>query len=219
VKTLLMRTAAAWLLGTVMVVLCYGYVDRPVARFVHDHQIVDASLREWPSRISYGLTILIALGIAGVVLWRIVCRGGRVQTVLLALSVSLIVTSLLKSLLKWGFGRPWPEVWLYFNPTGLGSQGYGFCPFHLSKQHMAFPSGHSAVVFSVLPILWVACPRWRWLWVLITASMCTGLIGLDFHFVGDVIAGIMLGSTTGVFVARGFRLSPLSPLAEGVERG
>ena len=32
------------------------------------------------------------------------------------------------------------------------------------------------------------------------------LVGLNYHFVGDVVAGAMLGSVTGVYTTRAFRL-------------
>jgi membrane-associated phospholipid phosphatase len=38
--------------------------------------------------------------------------------------------------------------------------------------------------------------------------VCVALVGLNFHFVGDVIAGAMLGSVTGAYATRLFHLQP-----------
>jgi membrane-associated phospholipid phosphatase len=129
------------------------------------------------------------------------------QTVLLAISANLIVTSALKQILKWSFGRYWPETWTEGNPSLIGNGAYGFHPFHFGTRYESFPSGHAAVVFSVIAILWLSYPRWRRLQATMAAIVAVALVGLNFHFVGDVIAGATLGTLAGVYVARGFRLA------------
>jgi membrane-associated phospholipid phosphatase len=125
---------------------------------------------------------------------------------LLAISANLVVTNLLKQLLKWSFGRYWPETWHYNNPSLIGNGAYGFQPFHHGAAYESFPSGHAAVIFSALSILWLSYPRWRWLYAIIGGALCVALVGMNYHFVGDVIAGVMLGSTTGICMTHLFRL-------------
>jgi membrane-associated phospholipid phosphatase len=60
----------------------------------------------------------------------------------------------------------------------------------------------------VISILWLARPRWRWLYGLASGAVCAALVVLNFHFVGDVIAGAMLGCATGLYTTRVFRLLP-----------
>ena len=38
--------------------------------------------------------------------------------------------------------------------------------------------------------------------------VCIASVGLNYHVVGDVIAGAMLGSITGAYATRVFRLRP-----------
>ena len=84
--------------------------------------------------------------------------------------------------------------------------GRGFHPFHYGNAYASFPSGHAAVVFSVLSILWLSYPRWQFWYAMFGVAVCVGLVALNFHFVSDVIAGAMLGSITGVWMTQLFRL-------------
>ena len=81
-----------------------------------------------------------------------------------------------------------------------------FHPFYFGKTYHSFPSGHAAATFAVISILWLSRPRWRWLYAIAGGMVCVALVGLNFHFVGDVIAGAMLGSVTGAYATRMFRL-------------
>jgi membrane-associated phospholipid phosphatase len=49
----------------------------------------------------------------------------------------------------------------------------------------------------VIAVLWICYPRYRWLYALATAAVAVGLIGANYHFVGDVIAGGFVGVTVG----------------------
>jgi membrane-associated phospholipid phosphatase len=193
-------------LGAILVLLCCCFVDRPVAQFLDDHWFFPPDLLRWPTILSACLWWAAAAAIVVVVVWRIWKPAGRGQTVLLAVSASLIVSTLLKWLLKWGFGRTWPGHPPYDKPSLFAGGRYGFYPFQAAPEFTAFPSGHAATTFSVLAVLWLSYPRWRWLWAIIGIGLCTALVGLNFHFVGDVIAGAMLGSITGVYAAHFFRL-------------
>jgi membrane-associated phospholipid phosphatase len=210
-RTLASRTAIALILGIVLVVVCYYFVDRPVARFVHDHGWFPCWLLDWPPLISHCLKVVALSAVILVVLWWAWKPGGRFQTVLLAISANLVVTIVLKQFLKWGCGRYWPETREGDNPSFIGSGAYGFHPFHAGAAYESFPSGHAAVICSVLSILWLSYPRWRWCYAIVGGAVCAALVGLNYHFVGDVIAGAMLGSMTGVGLTCLFRLHRPKP--------
>ena len=211
-RTLAAKTAIALLVGTILVVICYFFVDRPMAWFVHDQCCWSEEVLRWPPLISEWLKNAAILVMMPIVLWWVWKPGGRLQTILLALSATCLVTTLLKQMLKWTAGRYWPETWKHHNPSLIGTGDYGFHPFHFGVAYESFPSGHAAVTCAMMAVLWVACPRWRWLCALLSALVCAALVGMNYHFVGDVVAGSIIGSITGIYTARWFRLAP-SPAA------
>jgi membrane-associated phospholipid phosphatase len=190
--------------GALLVVVCYGLVDRPVARFIDEHQFFSERALEWPPRVSNWLKSVGSLAVVVILLWRIWHRGGQVQRVFLAIAADVVAATFVKQVLKWGFGRYWPMSWHPHFPSLLGTGDYGFHPFHHGLAYESFPSGHALVVCSLMALLWVAAPRGRWIWGSIYVLVCVALVGLNYHFVGDVIAGAVIGSITGVCVARGF---------------
>jgi len=189
------------------VVVCYFFVDRPVAWFVHDHRFYPDDFLHWPPRVSDWLSYLVVVGIVAVAVWRLWQPGGRLQTLLLAIAANLVATAAIKTLLKGLFGRNWPETWNK-KPSLIANGDYGFHPFHFGRDYQSFPSGHAAATFAVISILWLSRPRWRWLYATIGGMVCVALVGLNYHFAGDVLAGAMLGSVTGVYATRIFRLRP-----------
>ena len=205
-RTLLSKTLIALILGLVLVVACYFVVDRPVAWFVHNHRFFPQRFLLWPPWVSRWVKTISPLGIMAVVVWWAWRPGGRLQTVLLAISADLVAVTVLKQLLKWGCGRTWPETWPENNPSLIASGVYGFHPFHWGVAYDSFPSGHAAVICSVTWILWLGYPRWRWWYAMVCLCPCAALVGMNYHFLGDVVAGVILGCVTGAWIGRLFRL-------------
>ncbi len=200
-RSLVVRSGLALLVCALLVTLCYFFVDRPVAWFVHDH-VPSSPLLVGPTLVPPVLWRLAPWVLILAVLWRAWQPGRRAQAVVLALPMSLIVAVAIKDQLKWCFGRYWPETWAHDNPSLIQNGAYGFHPFHSGVAYESFPSGHTTIIFSLISVAWIVWPRWRWLWALAAASVIVGLIGSDYHFTGDVVAGAFLGSITGAFVAR-----------------
>ena len=215
-RTLAAKTALALLVGMILVVICYFFVDRPMAWFVHDHCCWSNEFWRWPPLASEWLKNAAILVMMPLVLWWVWKPDGRLQTVLVALCATCIVATVLKQVLKWTAGRYWPETWKHDNPSLIGSGAYGFHPFHSGVAYESFPSGHAAVTCAMMAVLWVSYPRWRWLCALVSALVCVALVGMNYHFVGDVMAGAIIGSLTGVYTVRWFGLSasPREAVAE-----
>jgi hypothetical protein len=133
------RPIIALILGGIVVVVCYFFVDRQVAWFVHDHRFYSDEFLLWPPLVSDWLTYVAVLGIVAVVAWRLWQPGGQVQTLLLAIAANLVATTGIKTLLKWTFGRTWPETWIGNNPSLIADGVYGFNPFHSSRWYNPFP--------------------------------------------------------------------------------
>ena len=158
--------------------------------------VLPESFQPWPPLLSDWLETTAGMAIVGVVVWWIWSPGSKLQRLLVVIAANLVVTVGIKSLLKGTFGRTWPESWLGENPSLIANGVYGFHLFHFGRAYASFPSGHAAATFAVVSILWLSRPRFRWLYALVAAGMCLALVGLNYHFVSDVLAGAVLGSLT-----------------------
>lgn len=192
-------TAAACLL----LILCsIAFVDRPVALFVHAHlhgMSLFVDLTYIPEVLAPIAAVVVVWFGCGMALGR---PWGPSGMVLLRCSISLFAAVGIKDRLKYAFGRTWPETWTHGNPSFIGDGTFGFFPFHGGEGWASFPSGHATATCAVLAVLWLHWPQFRWLYLVIGALVAIGLIGADFHWTSDVIAGGFLGSATGIVAAR-----------------
>jgi membrane-associated phospholipid phosphatase len=125
----------------------------------------------------------------------------RWERVVVAACVSLVLADQFRETLAYAFGRYWPETWVHGNPSLIRDGAYGFHPFHCPSGCGSFPSGHTARTVAVAAVVWIAYPRWRWACGLASVAVATGLLGMDYHFVGDVIAGGFVGGIVGTYTA------------------
>jgi membrane-associated phospholipid phosphatase len=112
-------------------------------------------------------------------------------------SISLIMAKATKDLLKYVFGRTWPETWTHNNPSFIHDGVYGFNFFHSGPGYESFPSGHTAATCAVISVLWIYYPRYRALYAIVVAAVVVGLIGANYHFLADTIAGGFVGISIG----------------------
>ncbi len=106
-------------------------------------------------------------------------------------------------------GRYWPETWHDNNPSLIGTGAYGFHPFEVGDDVGSFPSGHAARIVGFLSVFWLAMARGRWLYIILGLPMLVALVAMDYHFVGDVVAGSALGAIVGVWAVALKGRSPL----------
>src|SRR5882757_9582131 len=169
------RQFARLLCGTVtvialcicMVIVCYYFVDCPVAFFVHDHRIARLDELRWlteppPLLQSWSPLVLVAL---------VIRRAGgpwrHWQHVLFVACVSLIVADQFRQSLGDLCGRDWPESWHDGNPSLISTGAYGFHPFQVGDDVGSFPSGHAARIVGFASVFWLTMPRTRWLCVVL----------------------------------------------------
>jgi membrane-associated phospholipid phosphatase len=195
--TAIQRWLLALLLTAGAVVVCYLWLDRPLALLAHAH----SAQREAFAGITHipdPLLPLAAVAFVALGLWGLAGRplSKRAEAGVLC-SVSLIVAETIKGGLKFGFGRLWPDTWVQNNPSFIHDGAYGFNPFHGGPSYASFPSGHTAVTCAVISVLWIIYPRLRALYALVVLAVAVGLIGANYHFLSDVIAGGFVGTSTG----------------------
>ena len=83
-------------------------------------------------------------------------------------------------------------------PNALVHDGvYGFNLFHGGRGYASFPSGHTAVTCAMITVLWIYYPKWRPLYAMAVFGVGIGLIGANYHFLGDVLAGGFVGISSG----------------------
>lgn len=177
--------------------ISYLWFDRPISLLVHvrlSHRDVFAQLTHSPDPfIPLALVTFIGLG-----LW---CFFGRplshIHVAALLCSISLIMAEATKNQLKFIFGRTWPDTWIQNNPSFIRDGAYGFNLFHGGAGYASFPSGHSAVICAVISVLWVFYPKLRAIYLFVFLAVAVGLIGANYHFVSDIIAGAFVGISTG----------------------
>jgi membrane-associated phospholipid phosphatase len=194
-----LRSWSLGFLGTVAAVaVSYLWLDRPIAHFAHD-ELRPMDLFEKLTRIPEALTPLavvafMALGLRGLTGHKL----RRFETVALLSGVSLAVAVVIKDYLKFAFGRSWPETWILDNnPSFIRDGAYGFHPFHGVQGFTSFPSGHMTMTCTVMTVLWICYPAFRPVYAVCMAAVAVGLVGANFHFLSDVIAGGFLGVSVG----------------------
>jgi undecaprenyl-diphosphatase len=80
-------------------------------------------------------------------------------------------------------------------------------PFGLIKiypiiniMNYSFPSTHTMIIFSVLPILDKEFPKLKYIWLILAIIIGFSRIYLGQHYLSDVIFGGVLGYLVGLFI-------------------
>ena len=207
--------------------LSVALVDRPAATWIHAH--LGTRRFAWFTSTYYGpplpfgpfglmATPSAALPLAAALLFAALAFGayagrrlGEGGRALLATCVAVFAANEIVAFLKGVFGRTWPESWLGNNPSWVRDGVFGFFPFHGGQEWASFPSGHTAVVTAAATVLWIVSPDLKLAWAALVALVVVGLIGGNYHFVSDVIAGLYFGAGIGLGTAR-LMLSPGDPV-------
>jgi membrane-associated phospholipid phosphatase len=196
-----MTAIQRWLtsLGATVVAatVAYLWLDRPIALLAHSNAAHQGSF----ARFTHIPDPLIPLGTIAFVAVALVAIAGRpLPKFAVAASlcgISAVMAETIKNQLKFVFGRTWPETWTNNNPSFIRDGVYGFNPFHGGEGYASFPSGHTAVTCAVVSVLWIFFPRFRALYALAVLAVVGGLLGADYHFLSDIIAGGFVGTSTG----------------------
>jgi membrane-associated phospholipid phosphatase len=200
-KALLLR---GWLLALVLVVfavvISYFWLDRPIASFVHN--LLPRNSRALVEPLTYFPNPLII--VANITFLTLGIRGlarrpqSKMHVAILICSLSLIIAETIKNELKFVFGRTWPETWHPNNPSFIHDGIYGFNWFHGGDAYQSFPSGHITAICAAASVLWIYYPRLRPIYLIVTLATLVSLVGTNFHFLSDTIAGIFVGASTGL---------------------
>ena len=202
------RALALWLVAlaatTGLVAASYRWFDRPIAYFVHAHLghghfgALDLLARVPDPLIPAAIVLLVFEA------FRILRRlpltvHHRVASIC---GLSILVAETIKDQLKFVFGRSWPTSGGHHRPSLISDGTYGFHWLHGGRAYQSFPSGHMGAACAMLSVLWLCYPRGRPLWAAAGLAVAAALIGGNYHFVGDVIAGTFVGGSVGLATTR-----------------
>lgn len=198
-----------WIITVLCIFAAYFFIDRPLADFIHQ--------QDWRAHLAFLRVIVewpfLATGIAPFLLLIMLCCKGhqtqapKWQRLLIVLSISVLFAFVLKNELKWVFSRYWPETWINNNPSWIQNHAYGFRWFQGNiLQGMdatgSFPSGHSTIAFASLLPIGLYYRRLLWICILLASCEALSMIAFNYHFLSDVLAGSLLGSTCAILCAR-----------------
>ncbi len=94
---------------------------------------------------------------------------------LILLIISFLFSLLLSEILKYIFMRPRPQLML------------------IKETSPSFPSNHSTIVFSTVPIINKIFLNFRIIWVIFAFLIAFSRLYLGVHYLSDIIAGSLLG--------------------------
>ena len=197
------RIALVYFALIAAVVLAYFFADRQMAAALKPYT---GGVKLFP-QMTHIVDLLppFAIICGAVIAGRALLRGSltAMEIALLRLCCAILIALAAKDFLKGAFGRTWPETWVCNNPSYFGNPStYGFFPFHGGQGYASFPSGHTTAITAFAGSLWFLWPRLRWLGILLTLCVVIGLLGADYHWLSDIIAGGTLGATTGAVAAK-----------------
>jgi membrane-associated phospholipid phosphatase len=161
-----LRTFMFWIAGLFLTVIftlvCVRWLDKPVALLVHDM----LGARHFPDKIAHspGLSFPLASALLFVVFGLAAIMGrkfSRIETAILLCNIAVLGADAIKNLLKFVFGRTWPDSWEPGILSLIHDNAYGFHFFQQGKSYESFPSGHAAVAAAVMSVLWILFPRLR----------------------------------------------------------
>ncbi len=190
-------------------VLCYFFVDRPVAifmdqlnsRFVGGSTLDNANLMSILTSLVYLLVTFIMVGYAYERLFK--NKNTQFVRCLGLSSLATCIAYFVKTNLQFFFGRMSPR---YDNSHALlFTRHDGLYGFHFFSGG-SFPSGHMSVFTAALLIPCFFYPKLKWLIYPALFVLAFLMIFCNYHFLSDVIAGTYLGAFIAVTLYRLDRL-------------
>ena len=134
------------------------------------------------------------VGVCTVLMWAVYYYRSRkkvfdAETQFLRLAATVLpIAYIVKTISKFIFGRTDPRSWALHNQ---------YPSFHWLKHwSSSFPSGHMVVFVAFGFAVLFYYPKYRRLVLVLLTLLGAALIGTDYHFLSDVIAGACVGIIT-----------------------
>jgi membrane-associated phospholipid phosphatase len=179
-------------------IITYFYFDIPLVEFVYslklrEYSFIFIKLTQIPEVIVTAMYGLVPITLLCMVFKRSVIYTKWVWVIIL-IGFALLAVMVIEDSLEYICGRYWPATWIDNNPSWLGNQVYGMNWFQgTSKGMQAFPSGHTAVIFTVSIMLFKFYPKFKYIYVLLCLLTVLGLVAMYYHWLSDIIFGAYIG--------------------------
>jgi membrane-associated phospholipid phosphatase len=187
------------LLTILFTVISYSYLDKAIAllvfRLIRSSYFVTQATSDIPDILLYFvMTLTVASWTARFFLLRLGIQN-RHTSFLRACGTVLPIAFVAKFIFQYVFGRSDPHSWLFFHHPPH------FYWFRIDEGYGCFPSGHMTVFTAFIAILSRYYRRYRPVFVALLILLALALIGTDYHFVSDVVAGLFLGMVLALIFA------------------
>ncbi len=182
-------------ISVILSLICHFYLDKPIAFWVANNHYLPRHLLKPISEIPKVFDAVTALSVFIVYIFSWIM--GEVPLLLKNLtlaSIALVITDFWVEWSKYIFGRFWPLTWVNNNPSLIDTNEYGFHFFYSTGDaYKSFPSAHTALTIAAVTFLALRYPSLRIPAILVSVAVPLSLVALNYHFLGDTIAGAGLG--------------------------
>jgi hypothetical protein len=188
----------ALLIWLLCIAASFSWIDRPVAFLVHNELEGYRAIFDFSARLPKVVGPLLVAYTIMVGVWVVIRQHmTEIQTVTVISALSWALSDVPENWLKFAFGRTWPETWVQDNPSLIRDGVDNFNLFHGGPGFAAFPSGHMVAICAIMSVYWIGWPRFRAIYAICIAIPFLGLLGANYHFVSDLVAGSLLGTLVG----------------------
>ncbi len=208
----LLITAGVTLLCAILVAL---FLDRPAVYFFDQFDQTSPAMKIWVHITFAGdSTLFYLFGIFGVFLtWT---RDRQLARGLLFVLLVMTLSGLCVNLIKFGVGRPRPELFLRKDLWGLFQ--FSFETLTHVYETLSFPSGHATHSSAVGVALALLMPRYRYLFLLYPLLVGISRVVLVQHFPSDVLGGWFVGGLVTLLVYDRMYPDQLPEVGQGSSR-
>lgn len=176
-----------WLISlfALFCVLCYFYVDKPLAQYFWGLHLKTAfPLLNWLTHLGLGVVYL-TLFLCTAILLRCWKRHALIEARLWFLSLCLIFSGGICLILKISLGRARPSLW-------FDEHIWGFHGFHTNSLYWSFPSGHTTNIMAIMFGLSYLFPKRMPYWIVGGLLIAFSRVLLVQHYLSDILSAMVL---------------------------
>jgi len=187
--------------------ISYFFIDSPLVLFLNKNGINKNFVLEIFTHIpDVIIGILVIYFVLFIFLYRKWQKYKCFNIFFLAM-ISVAISVQVKDLLKYVFGRYWPDTWINGNPSLIVHNAYGFHFFQKGSEYSSFPSGHTTVTFAFFCVFVYFYPKFKNYFYIPMFLLGLGQVLKHYHFLSDVVAGGFLGWVVAITICKYYMIN------------